>query len=115
MVPCTEMYKYLFTLIYISICLHLHIIANAVSAGNKLLDLCPEWKSCGSLTMPKLVGEQTYIDFYWVNGTDCKWKTRSNLLQVIRCSWDKNNDFIYKLSDVVSTDCEASFCGMYNE
>ncbi|KAF6016429.1 hypothetical protein EB796_025270 [Bugula neritina] len=89
------------------------------AAGNRLLDSCPKYKSCGSLyplwsdePMPTKVGVVSTIKMYAVVGNNCKKAALD--LQVMRCS-PRKNDYIYvtaKPSVKKNYKCSDAFCGM---
>lgn len=85
--------------------------------GNRMLDSCPKWFSCGGRypywtddLMPKAVGEITEVSIYGVVGNDCKHVTQA--MEVVRCSWDSPHDFVYRYVGKYYQSCSNSFCGM---
>ena len=87
------------------------------AAGNMMLDRCPKENSCGASvamwtdwTMPQEVGVVARVNAHGLRGDNCKYLTE--MIRVMRCSYDKPNDFIYKLTSPRSANCEIAFCGM---
>ena len=87
------------------------------AAGTHMLDSCPKWKSCGTLTpfwtderMPKAIGVETMVEVYGVREDNCRYYTKN--IKVIRCTWDTSYDFIYKKTDDALTNCNQAFCSM---
>ena len=87
------------------------------AGGNKMLDSCPKWFSCGGrypywtdYDMPKDIGLPTTITAYGVVGRSCKHVNRK--MEVMRCSWRTKHDLIYRYTDVYYIACSNAFCGM---
>ena len=88
-----------------------------ISLGTHMLDKCPKFKSCGSYNplwtddeMPKNLGVVSNVNVYAVFKDTCKdWELP---LQVIRCSWKTNNDFVYRYAGNYHKYCPQAFCGM---
>ena len=98
----------------------------AGTAGNRMLNSCPEKYSCGTEypywtdeKMPSTIGVETIVNVYkvdeetnliyrWIKTKKCKSQTRK--LKVMRCS-GKPHDLIYKTTVFVN-DCSEAFCGM---
>ena len=84
-----------------------------------VLDVCPQEKSCGSLKpmwtdqrMPKAIHVPTTVDLHISYNGNCFWKTLSNKLEVIRCSWDTSSDIIYRIVGSHDSVCSSTVCGM---
>lgn len=94
-----------------------------------MLNTCPALKSCGGIDgywtdepMPRKAG---VLETVWVYGShgddDCK--NHKEVLEVIRCSWRTDYDFVYRFSPSnanynitpsgnPSESCPDVFCGM---
>ncbi|XP_067930313.1 uncharacterized protein [Watersipora subatra] len=88
------------------------------AAGNRLLDTCPPWKTCGTnypiwsdAELPTQVGVASTIFVYVREQYDCRDQAKKAL--VIRCSWDTDNDLIYKYDSTKYSTCSIGFCGMH--
>ena len=86
-------------------------------AGTHMLDSCPKWRSCGTFyplwtdeKMPTQIGVVNKIYIYGVWKDDCKWVLRE--MEVMRCSWDSQNDLIYNRLSADTKTCSEAFCGM---
>ena len=88
---------------------------------NRLLNKCVKRYSCGGqdpywtdAKMPDKVGEIKRVNVYGSHSSDGVFNctVHSKPLQVMRCSWDTNHDFIYKFIGYYYTFCNDTFCGM---
>jgi len=90
-------------------------------AGNKMLDSCPAWRSCGGEysywsgdKMPTEVGVAKFVKTsYTLESGKCKESVWP--MEVIRCSTHSDHDFIYKMyyrNSAANHTCSISFCGM---
>jgi len=87
------------------------------AAGNRMLNSCPEPKSCGTYAplwtdgiMPTTVGVKTNINAYAVGSSGCKVETWP--LEVLKCSNDTSYDLIYRVLNPYNRLCKGAFCGM---
>lgn len=89
-------------------------------AGTRMLNSCPKVKSCGTYgpywtdaAMPATVGVSVRVNAYRVFSNDSNHCKSSPLpLEVMRCSWDTNHDFIYRQNTLYSKGCSRAYCGM---
>jgi len=87
------------------------------AAGNRMLNSCPEPKSCGTQVplwtdgmAPTAVGVKATINAYGVTVRNCRRETWP--LEVLRCSDDTSHDVIYRVLNPHNRVCRGAFCGM---
>ena len=99
-------------------------VYHVLLAGNMMLNTCPRFEGCGTRypmwtddAMPTTVGKSSRITAYAVgSNNDCRHKYLMRPMDVIRCSWNNNHDFIYRnAGNILSRDCLFGFCGMTAE
>lgn len=88
----------------------------ATLLGNRMLDMCPQWKSCGTSNpmwtdgvAPEEVGVATVATAYKVSESSCKQV--EYVISIMRCS-KRANDLIYKQVIQHRSICYDAFCGM---
>ncbi|XP_067944635.1 uncharacterized protein [Watersipora subatra] len=91
------------------------------AAGNRFLNTCPPFRSCGGQfsfwtdsEMPQKIGVVSRIFVYSRYSEETNWSCRGAIedAYVIRCSWDTDYDFVYRVDGPNENECFAAFCGM---